>query len=112
MFLSPHPVPLQGPLMPSPPQLMFDRADVVWNEMSGWPRYDRETDNTEVLCPVGMGIITDNIISSCGLLRLLYFFHTLPRSLKVCWDFPLLFLCYFFQFIAQLLSYKYYANSA
>lgn len=68
----------------SPSSLMLDRADAAWNEMSGWPRYDRETDNTEVLCPVGMGVITDNIISSCGLLGLLYFFHTLPQSIKVC----------------------------
>lgn len=42
MFLSPHPAPLQGPLMPPPSSLMLDRADAVWNEMSGWPRYDRE----------------------------------------------------------------------
>lgn len=46
--------------------LMLDRADAVWNEMSGWPRYERETDNSEVLCPVGMEVITDNINSSCG----------------------------------------------
>lgn len=57
----------------SPSSLMLDRADAVWNEMSGWPRYERETDNSEVLCPVGMEVITDNIISSCGLLWLLYF---------------------------------------
>lgn len=57
--------------------LMFDRAEEVWNEMSGWPRYDRETDNTEVLCPVGMGIITDTSISRCGQPGLLYFFF--PR---------------------------------
>ncbi len=65
----------------SPSTLMLDRADAVWNEMSGWPRYDRETDNTEVLCPVGMEVITDNIISSCGLLGLLYFFHFALESL-------------------------------
>lgn len=60
----------------SPSSLMFDRANVVWNEMSTWPSYDRETDNTEVLCPVGMRIITDNIISSCGL-PYFFFFPTL-----------------------------------
>ena len=46
-----------------------------------------KTDNSEVLCPVGMEVITDNIISSCGLLGLPHFFHTLPRSLEVLWDF-------------------------
>lgn len=71
---------------------MLDRANAAWNEMCGWPRYDRETDNAEVLCPVGMGVITDNIISSCGLLVLLYFFpRSLPRSLKVHWELLLLF---------------------
>lgn len=46
-----------------------------------------KTDNSEVLCPVGMEVITDNIISSCGLLGLQHFFHTLPRSLEVLRDF-------------------------
>lgn len=51
------------------------------------PDMTEKTDNSEVLCPVGMEVITDNIISSCGLLGLLYFFHTLPQSLRVYWEF-------------------------
>lgn len=65
-----HPSPLWGALMPPllalpPSSLMPDRSGAVWNEMRGWPRYEREADDGEDLCPAGMEVITDNIISSC-----------------------------------------------
>lgn len=89
--------------------LMLDRAEVVWNGMNGWPRYERETDNSEVLCPVGMEVITDNIISSCGCCTFYTLCLRVPGSTgnSLCCS-----SLTFFQFIAQLLWYKYYANSS
>lgn len=48
---------------------MLDRAAAAaaWRETSGWPRYEEGNgQQRRSSCPVGMEVITDNIISSCG----------------------------------------------
>lgn len=71
MFLSPHPAPLLGALMPPPSRRCLTeliQSVMSGEEMSSGPRYDRETGNTEVFCPVGMEVITERSTSSCRLL--------------------------------------------